>query len=242
MIELAINKYFFTKNLLSPLSMLSDKATLMFSKNGIESVIGNPENNIILYLKSEKYITESAEINIGDIKKLVRALNCIDQDEVLLKIHPGYIHYETDHFKFKYHTLQPGVIQKHTIDTEKVKNLKIDTVFDISQENFNKILTGTSFASETSKIYFYTRDNRVHANLTDYTNPYADLIGFNVSDSFSGDSLKKEIPINIESLKLINYPNNCSLTVKVNISLNILIFQITGESHTAQYIVSALVK
>lgn len=240
--HLKINKKNFTKNILQSIGNISEKACLSFSSEGLESVVSNSENNIILYLQAPQYKSEHVEANIGDVKRLIRALDCIEQEDIILQVEPGFILYETDHFKFKYHTLQPGILQRHTIDTNKIKNLKAHTSFSISNQAFNKILTGTSFASDTNKIYFYTRDKQVYANLTDYTTPYADLIGFNVSEGFSGESLKVEIPLNIDSLKLINYQSTCTMRVDINTELNIVIFNVTSEFHTTKYILSALVK
>lgn len=114
----------------------------------------------------------------------------LSRNELEFDFTPGYITYDTEDIKFKYHLLQPGIIQKHTIDVNKINNIKFNTTFTLNSSSIQKILRGTSFATETNKLYFYTKDTSVHASLTDYTLTQSDHIGFKVSESFQGDSLK----------------------------------------------------
>lgn len=237
-----INKTEFIKDVLSPISCLNDRAVISLSEVGATSIINNTENNIILYLTVNIPSTEKIELNIGDIKKLSRALDCVDQEQLIFDFSPGMIKYETDDIAFKYHLLQPGLIQKHTIDINKIKALDFDTCFEITGEVFGKIVRATSFATDTNKIYFYTRDNQVYANLTDYTMSQSDLIGFKVSEGFSGMELKTELPLSIETFKLLQINKSKNIKVSINTKLKILVFDISNKISDLKYIVSGLVK
>lgn len=240
--KFSINKQAFIRDILSPISALNDKCVLTINQQGAVSIANNTENNMLLYLKADLLGEPEIELNIGDIKKLIRALDCIDQEVIEFTFSPGLICYETDYIKFKYHLLQPGLIQKHTIDIRKINSLMFDTEFQLTGEEVSKIIKGTSFATETNKLYFYTKDKQVHVSLTDYTMTQADLIGFRVSEGFSGKELKTELPINIETFKLLQINKSNSVRVQVNTALKIIVFHIKTQLSELKYIVSGLVK
>jgi hypothetical protein len=237
-----LKKSTFIQNILSPISTLVERAVVSISPEGITSIVNNTENNIILYISSPIVSSENIDLNIGDIKKLMRALDCVDQDEVEFNLSPGYISYETDDVIFKYHLLQSGIIQRHTIDINKINNLTFNTSFTLNSNSVQKILRATSFATETNKLYFYTKDNAVYVNLTDYTIPQSDNIGFKVSDVFQGDSLKTELPININTFKLLHLGKSEEVVVSIHTDLKILLFQIDTNMCKLKYIISGLVK
>ncbi len=237
-----LKKSTFIQNILSPISTLVERAVVSISPEGITSIVNNTENNIILYISSPIVSSENIDLNIGDIKKLMRALDCVDQDEVEFNLSPGYISYETDDVIFKYHLLQSGIIQRHTIDINKINNLTFNTSFTLNSNSVQKILRATSFATETNKLYFYTKDNAVYVNLTDYTIPQSDNIGFKVSDGFQGDSLKTELPININTFKLLHLGKSEEVIVSIHTDLKILLFQINTNMCKLKYIISGLVK
>jgi hypothetical protein len=240
--KFTISKNSFIKDILSPIANLNDRAIISFSELGGVSIVNNTENNVILYLKINIPSKEKIELNIGDVKKLSRALDCVEQDELNFDLSPGMIKYETDEITFKYHLLQSGLIQKHTIDINKINSLEFDTSFNITKDIFSKIIRGTSFATDTNKLYFYTKDKQVYANLTDYTMSQCDLIGFKVSDSFSGVDLKTELPLSIETFKLLQTNKSDTIQVNVNTKLKIIVFNINTELSNLKYIVSGLVK
>lgn len=240
--KLKIHKASFIQDILSPIGVLAERAVISITPAGVLSIVNNTENNVILYLTSSIISSENIDLNIGDIKKLIRALDCVEQDELEFDFTPGYITYDTEDIKFKYHLLQPGIIQKHTIDVNKINNIKFNTTFTLNSSSIQKILRGTSFATETNKLYFYTKDTSVHASLTDYTLTQSDHIGFKVSESFQGDSLKTELPLNIDTFKMLHMAKNEEVTVNINTDLKILIFRIKTDLCELKYIVSGLVK
>lgn len=240
--KVKLNKNQFIKGVLSPISVLVDRAVLSITHEGTTCIANNPENNIILFIKANVCNEDPIELNIGDIKKLIRATDCVEQEQVEFDFNPGYITYETDQVMFKYHLLQPGIIQKHTIDINKINALSFNTSFDLTSANISKILRGTGFATDTNKLYFYTRDKQVYASLTDYTMSHADLIGYKVSEGFSGEELKTELPINIETFKMLQLGGSDTVRVNINTTLKVILFTVKNDLCELKYIVSGLVK
>lgn len=236
------NKTSFIKDILIPISLINDRAVISVDATDTTCIVSNSENNIILYLKSKITSDTPIELNIGDIKKLLRALDCIEQDEIEINLTSQFISYETDAVTFKYHLLQPGLIQRHTISIEKINKLSFDTEFILNKEGLSRIAKGTSFAIDTNKLYFYTKDRNVYANLADYTVSQSDSIGFKITDGFTGNELKTQLPISVECFKLFQGYKDPTIHVKVNSQLKILVFEITTLLSSAKYIISGLVK
>ena len=55
---------------------------------------------------SEQEIT----LNVGDVKKFLRVLDCVEEDELVFKIESNHLHYKTDKLQFKYHFLDDSVV------------------------------------------------------------------------------------------------------------------------------------
>lgn len=240
--KLKTTKQLFIREILTPISLINDRAVISVDEQGISCIASNAENNIILYLTSNLKSDSKIELNIGDIKKLTRALDCIEQEDIEINLTPQFISYDAEAMTFKYHLLQSGLIQRHTISTEKINSLNFDTEFSLSREALNKISKGTSFAADTNKLYFFTKDSKVYVSLTDQTIAQSDSIGFKISDAFSGSDLKTQLPVSIECFKLLQGYRDANIQVKINTGLKILIFEASTEISKAKYIISGLVK
>jgi hypothetical protein len=59
-------------------------------------------------------------LNIPDIKKLVRVVECIDADELQFDINSNNLQYISDSFKFKYHLLEDGLMKLPSINIKKI--------------------------------------------------------------------------------------------------------------------------
>ena len=77
MIKLPLNKKTFAK-FLAPISRLGDKSVIKFYKNKIYTLMSSEDNTIILYATSisTEEVSDLIKINISDVKKLLRAVDC----------------------------------------------------------------------------------------------------------------------------------------------------------------------
>ena len=92
MIQINIDRTTLIK-FLSPLSKLGDKAVLRIGDQKIYTVMSSEDSNIILYASS-KLIEQSnsARINVIDIKKFIAALDCF-VEEMFFYLKDNYILY-----------------------------------------------------------------------------------------------------------------------------------------------------
>lgn len=241
--KLSANKQLLVDKFLSPVSRIVDKCAISLCEDKIFTLASNDDATIILYsslnfntgIKKE----EATKINIPDIKKLVRVFECIDENNVDLQINSNNIEYNNTSVKFRYHLLENEI--KSIVNVDKIKALTFNTDFELTQSKLNEIIKGSSFATETNKLYFSIENNKVLAELTDKNIQNTDNISFQIADSFNGEGLTEILPFNLDVFRLL-LGLKSNMKVRVNNKLKILMFDITETNYTLKYIVSALVK
>ena len=77
-LKLASKKEFIS-NILSPISNLNDKTVLKIEKDKISSITASNDATLILYSETSIEAESERSINIPDIKKFARVLECIGQ-------------------------------------------------------------------------------------------------------------------------------------------------------------------
>jgi len=106
--ELEINNQQFKRLFLEQISKISDNAVFTIENSVLKCVCSSADNSVILStnlnIKSEPGTSES-KINVGDIKKLIRAFDCIDSETVKFSIKNNNINYSDNNVQFKYHLL-----------------------------------------------------------------------------------------------------------------------------------------
>lgn len=236
-----INKFF------NPISRITDKCILAVQQNNISAVTNTDDGNIILYAKynTSTSLDENTiiKINMPDVKKLTKMLECISNTEtnVDLSIESNHIAYTGTDLKFKYYLLDDGIIQNSIINVDKINKLTFDTNFTITTQKLDEILKASSFNSDCNKIYFYTKDNKVYGEITDKTIQNIDNITFSISDSYSGSETKRVLPIDLEIIRMLGVVKN-NISCKINTKLEVLMFEINEPNLVLKYIVSALTK
>ena len=95
---------------------------------------------------------------------------------------------------------------------------------------------GSTFASETNKIYFYTDGESLMAELTDRARHNTD----NFTLSLGKASFKLEpIALNLDNLRLLSLLND-DIRVKINTEYGVIVFDIEDNNIKLRYIISAL--
>jgi hypothetical protein len=102
-------------------------------------------------------------------------------------------------------------------------------------------MSAYSFVNDVNKIYFYTKEDKVFAEIDDKTLQNVDNVSFTVSNEYIGDELSP-IAIKIEVFKSL-ITSKQPVKVKINKDNKVFIFS-TNEDENVElkYIVSALVK
>lgn len=244
MIQINIDRTTLIK-FLSPLSKLGDKAVLRIGDQKIYTVMSSEDSNIILYASS-KLIEQSnsARINVIDIKKFIAALDCFEE-EMFFYLKDNYILCESQSLSgtyFKYHLVDDSIIKDTSISIEKISKLNFDTEFALNRKNLADIAKGSFFTADTNKIYLYTKDDCVFAELTDKEIQNTNSITFKVSDSFTGMPVKDLLTLNYEIFRNLTTLRCENVKVKINNENKVVMFNIIENNIELKYIISTLIK
>lgn len=245
MINLPIDKFSLLK-FLSPISRLGDKAVIRIHNNTIYTLTSSADTNIILFASTlfDSHINNDLRLNIVDIKKLIRAIECFDED-ITFNIKDNCIYCETVSLNgsfFKYHLADDSILKEAPISREKISNLNFDTEFTLTNKKLSDLAKGSSFACNTDKIYFYTKNNSVYAELTDKEIQNVDSITFNVSEEYTGVPVKGMLPLVFEVFRNLTSLKCESVRVKINNEYKVVMFCVIENNVELKYIISTLIK
>lgn len=245
MIKLPIDKKTFIK-FLSPVGRLGDKCVVKIYKNKLYTLTTSADNNIILYASSlfEGEEADLIRINIADIKKFLRAIECFEED-LNFYLKDNHIFCETANLNgayFKYHLVDNSIIKETSVSIEKISSLNFDTEFNISSKRLAEIARGSTYAVDTQKIYLYTKDEAVYSELTDHTIQNIDSITFRIADNFIGTPIKNMLPLMLEVFRNLTTLKCESVKVKINNENKVIMFCVADANVELKYIISTLVK
>lgn len=246
MIKIPVSKNILLK-FLSPVSRLGDKSIVKIFKKKIYTITTSEDSNIILYASyslNEEASQEIIRLNIADVKKFLRAVECFEED-LNFYLKDNHIFCETSNLNgafFKYHLVDDSIIKETPISVEKISNLNFDTEFSISNKKLAEISRGSSFAVDTQKIYFYTKNESVFSELTDQTIQNIDSITLKISDSFTGQPIKGMMPLMLEVFRNLTSLKCESVKVKINNENKVIMFCVNDNNVELKYIISTLVK
>jgi hypothetical protein len=240
----------FLEKILKPVNRLTESCVLKADKNDLYSICSSADKTVILYAKANLPFTlkDSVRLNLISIKKLLSGLECLGDDgEFSIEYNINNIKCEIkspDNEKtfFKYHLVDDSVIRETPVNLEKIAQLKFDTEFVLTTSKIRQIMAGYAFASDLTKIYFYTKEGKVYAEINDRTLQNVDNMTLVVADSIEGEAITDALPVNTEVFKNLA---SCKtdIKVKINNQYKVFIFQNKEDDDVElKYIVSALVK
>lgn len=243
--KLKLNKDILINKFINPVSKVSDKCVVSIYPDHMQTLVAPVDGNPILYahvttpcdLGNEKEIN----LNIPNLSKLKRILDCIPSDELELEVNSNNIEYKSPLMRFKYHLLEDGVIEKAPVRVEKIKELQFNSDFVIDKSKLSEIMKGSTFSTEARKIYFYTKDDNVYAELTDKQLANTDSVTYLIDTEFSGDAIQSPILIDLEIFKLF-YGLKQNIITKINTKNKVLMFKFEDTGYKLQYIVAPLKK
>jgi hypothetical protein len=238
------------KKFLKPVLRATDSCVLKTHENHLYTLCTSDDKSFILYATCEIPVEiKDLKLNLISIKKLITGLECLGDDgEFSMLVLENHIRCqvrsdsEFDGTFFKYHLVDDGVIPDSSLDVELIKKLTFDTEFEISVSKLKQIMSAYSFASDVAKIYFYSKDGKIFADVDDKTLSNVDNMSFKICDSSIGVELIRPIAVKIEVFKNI-VSSKLPVKVKINNQNQVFVF-LTKENEDVElkYIVSALVK
>jgi hypothetical protein len=243
--ELKLVKKDFADNFLSVIGKAIDIVSIKLNKDGLYAVCNKPDTSIILLAKYSKpfNIDQEITLNIGDVKKLLRVMDCIEGDEINFTIESNHLYYNTPELKFKYHFLDDSVVPKVSLKREKIEALTNDTFFDINTKKLQEILKASSFTTDTNKIYLYGQPDGVYCELGDKEKSNTDNISLKVADRVEGQPFNQVIPFNLDIFRILTGVKFETARVGINLKFKVLSFYVKPTEETDfTFVISGLVK
>jgi hypothetical protein len=247
--KLTIDKNKIKEEFLLPISKVicddeSNKGCIIDINNDkIECVANTKDGSVILYATHDlkESVEESSVLNIYDLKKFIRLIDCIDNDNIKFTINSNNITYTSPTLKFKYHLMDDGVIKRSVVNINKINALKFNNEFIITKEKINEILKVSSFTEDSNKIYFNCKSESIYGELTDKSKPNIDTVDLKISDKFIGD-IFTDIPISLDVIRKFTGIKYDNLQVKVNTDTKVILFELLNNDSKLKYVATALVK
>jgi hypothetical protein len=225
---------------------MGDMSIVTIDKNGATSLNKTIDNSIILYAKTVdvEYSNDGPiKLNIPDIKKLIRALDCLQTPSptIDLILNRNSIEYKSSSTKFKFHLIEDGIIVPPNINIQKIESFEYDTTFDLSVHSFNSILKSSTFLTDSNKIYISTENGAVYAELTDKSKSNTDSYKSAISTGYEGSEIQKEIPFSFDLFRSCSLLKTESIKVSINTARSIIAFDISDGNYKLKYISTGLV-
>jgi hypothetical protein len=233
------NKKDFISNFLNPVSNLNDACILEIVDNVLISTLASTDGTIVCKSTIDVESDINTKINIPDIKKLIRVLEIIPSAEIELKLNEN-ISYNENGYRFRYHLLDDGIIKQPSLNVEKVNKLNFDTSFNVKENDLSTLFKGSSFATETSKIYIYEEEGKIFGELGDRNRHNTDNFVCILSDVYEGN-LIKPLPINFDSFRLISFNNSKDIKFNINTEMGVITCTFQKGDTSLIYIISALI-
>jgi hypothetical protein len=246
--NLKLNKKEIVDQFLNPISRISEECSLSVTSDNISTLVNDNTGAIILYgkIKTKTGLAndEKVNLNIKDLRKFIKIFDCISTDDFELKTdnNTSILSHKSPTLSFKLHLVLDSVIKKCTVSLEKISKLTFDSDFEMTSERTREILKGAISTSIAEKIYFYTKDGIIYAELTDKASQDMDSITFKIADKYNGLDITTPLPFNMEILRLISSGKFEKMTVKINNTYKILLFEICDAKIIFKYIIPAYTK
>lgn len=234
----------FCSKLLKPVSLISDLVILDVESNRVSSLCKTADNYTILYASTtdiSSSVSSKKSLNIADIKKFIRAFDCIEANDITVKLNGNNIEYKSSKTKFKFHLLEDGIIAPITSKLEKIEKFKYDVSFKLLVSSFTNLLKSSTFITDSNcKVYIYTEGGNVYADLTDRVRHNVDSYCTLISEEFSGNEIIDAIPFPLETFRSISTIKSVELNVQINTEIGVLCVDVEDSNYKLKYISSAM--
>jgi len=236
------DKKIFLNSFLSPINKISDSCIITVSDNGLSCIAHTADAAIILHTnyKLDLDIDKPFNLNVADVKKIYKAFDCIGSDSFVFEVDNNSLNYSGTEIKFKYHLLEDGIITKPKINIEKINSLDFPITFTIQYKSLVELLRGSTFTTESNKLYIYSDKGKVFGDLTDKARHNVDSMSIPLCD-YQGQELPP-ICLNFELIRIISGVRVKQLECRINPKIGIIVFQIADNVVNTQYIASSLVR
>jgi len=241
----------YLEKILKPINRLTECCVLNAVDDTLYSVCSSADNTVILYAKAQLpvKVDPKVRLNLISIKKFLSGLECLgpdglfsmecDTNSIRCELHNPESGEKTH---FKYHLVDDSIVKEAPVNLNKISALKFNTEFVLIPSKLKQIMSAYAFASDMTKIYFYSKGDSLIAEINDKTLQNVDNITLVATNVIEGDPIDEPIPLSLEVFKNLA---QCKTNVKVkyNSQYKVFVFQnMEEEGVELKYIISALVK
>jgi hypothetical protein len=231
----------FINKFLNPLNKINENAVLKITPDKISSLTSTNDGTLILHTSYIcKNEIDTAILNVPDINKFIKVLSCTSEDSLCIEFDKNCLVYKSSDIKFKYHLLEDGILSSPAINVNKIKELDFDISFKVQSGVMLNLLKGSTFTTDTNKIYFYTEDGCVYGKLTDMQKHNVDVYTQKLADNHKG-ALPEGLPLNFEVMRMISSIRFDYINVHINTENNVYIFDISDDDYKLNYIASGYI-
>jgi hypothetical protein len=234
------NKQNFITNFLQPISRVNDICSLTLENNSIYSFNRTTDSTFTLFSHTDdiSYEGEKRILSFAEIKKFIKAFECIPQDtDIVLQLNENNIEYKSHINKFKFHLINDNIVRGPNYSIEKLNSIEFNSDFVLSYSVYTNLLKSSTFIS-TEKIYLYTQDNKVFGELTDKTKSNVDSYTMLLSESYTGDGFSNPIPFDFNLFRSICLSKGTDASIKLN-TKGIIAFIVDHDKYKLKYISTA---
>lgn len=244
MILRILSKDEFVQSFLNPVSKINNSCVLSLTEKGISTLLSSADNTVILYsqYKTTLDIEEPLKINLPDVSRLTKIVGCIPSDSVDLSVTNNYIEYKSPDIRFKYHLLDDGILSTPSISVDKIKSLKYNTTFKMPFQAILNLIKSSSFTLDINKVYIFTKDKSVYAEINDKSSHNVDSICLKICDDHSGAPIETPLPVSFDTIRTLAGSRSSEINTFINSELNVMTFEVNNSNIKNTYIVSGLIK
>lgn len=185
-----------------------------------------------------EYEGEKRILSFAEIKKFVKAFDCIPQDtDIILKLNENNIEYKSHINKFKFHLINDNIVRGPNYSIEKLNSLEFNCSFKLTYSSYLNLIKSSTFIT-SEKVYINTEDGRVIAELTDKTKSNIDSYTLTLSDSFEGDQCPNALAFDFNLFRSLSLAKNSEIDIKLN-TKGVIAFILEMDNYKLKYISTA---
>jgi len=240
-VQITVDQYSFVKGFLQSISGIAENARVEVDGGVIESLVHSADNTAILLARCKGECEGAFHFNVPNLKKFARLLGNMEGD-VSFTVDGNKIRYSEGKLSFEYFLLDDSYIGKTFLNKSKIQSLETDAQFILEGHKLSELLKLSSVTSDTEKVYFYTQDGGVVAELNDLEKHNVTNVSVSVAEECEG-TIPSPIPFLLNNFRNISYTRESQLIFKINTSLKLAVVQFKpSPSVSLKYVFSGLVR
>ena len=237
------NKDDFISRFLNPVSKINNSCILKLTNTGISTLLSAADNTAILLGQYDADIdTDDTVLNLPDVSRLIKIIQCIADDDIALDINQNHIQYNSEDVRFKYHLLEDGILMSPSISVDKIKSIDYSTTLSLPYQSIINLIKSSSFTMDINKVYISTNENSVYAEIGDNQAHNVDSIRIKMCTGYTGTPISEPLPVSLETVRILAGSRCETIDTFINSELNVMTFKINNDNVTLTYVISGLMK